>query len=88
MASWLPVARGILNLVTRELLPHDPRFFTTNCLPLDYDREAPEPKRWLQFLEELWPADEDGTWDEEAEETLQEIVGYLLTSDTRQQKLF
>ena len=79
---------GILNLATRELIPHDPRFFTTNCLPLDYDRKAPEPKRWIKFLEELWPADDDGTWDAEAEETLQEIFGYLLTSDTRQQKLF
>jgi putative DNA primase/helicase len=73
---------GILNLRTRELLPHDPDFFTTICLPLDYDPSAPEPKRWLQFLVELWPDDE------EAEETLQEICGYLLTPDTSQQKAF
>jgi putative DNA primase/helicase len=79
---------GILNLKTRELAPHDPLFFTTNCLPLDYDRTAPKPKRWLQFLEEIWPADKDGYHDSEAEDTLQEIAGYLLTSDTRQQKIF
>jgi putative DNA primase/helicase len=63
-------------------------FFTTNCLPLDYDQAAAKPKRWLEFLEELWPADKEGNWDRDAEATLQEIAGYLLTSDTRQQKIF
>ena len=80
---------GILDFETRDLVPHDSRFFTTNCVPLDYDLEAPEPKRWLRFLEELWPTEADAkTYDREAEETLQEIFGYLITSDTRQQKLF
>ena len=79
---------GILHLKTRQLQPHTPSFFTTNCLPLDYDLDAPKPKRWLQFLEELWPADKEGKYDFEAEETLQEIAGYLLTSDTAQQKIF
>jgi hypothetical protein len=32
---------GILNLVTRELTPHDPLLFVANCLPLDYDPGAP-----------------------------------------------
>src|SRR5262249_17831223 len=71
-----------LNLETRELLPHDPDFFSMNCLPLDFDAAAPEPKRWLKFLVELW------TEDEKAELCLQEIFGYLLTADTRQHKLF
>lgn len=87
-ANLIACRNGILNLTTRELLRHDPLFFTTNCLPLDYDVGAPKPKRWLQFLEEIWPADKNGNYDAEAEETLQEIVGYLLTSDTRQQKIF
>ena len=79
---------GILNLETRKLQPHDPLFFTANCLPLDYDPDAPKPKRWLRFLEEIWPGDKEGYYDAEAEETLQEIAGYLLTSDTSQQKIF
>jgi putative DNA primase/helicase len=73
---------GILNLETRELLSRDPHFFTTNCLPLDYDPNAPEPQRWLQFLHELWPEDQD------AKNCLQEIFGYALTHDTQQHKLF
>ena len=36
----------------------------------------------LRFLAELWPTDE------EAEETLKEICGYLLSADTSQQKAF
>jgi putative DNA primase/helicase len=79
---------GILNLETRELTPHTPRFFTTNCIPLDFDPKAPKPKRWMQFLEEIWPEDPKKGYDAEAEETLGETFGYLLTADTRQQKLF
>jgi putative DNA primase/helicase len=79
---------GILDLATRELTPHTPRFFTTNCIPLDFDPKAPKPKRWMQFLEEIWPEDPKKGYDAEAEETLGETFGYLLTTDTRQQKLF
>jgi putative DNA primase/helicase len=43
----------------------------------------------MRFLEELWPAlDEEGNYDYQAERTLLEIFGYLLTADTRQQKIF
>src|SRR5262249_48956974 len=84
--NLLACCNGILNLKTRKLEPHDPLFFTTNCLPFDYDPAAPEPKRWLKFLAELWPPDKAGHYDAEAEETLQEIAGYLLTADTKQQK--
>jgi putative DNA primase/helicase len=72
---------GILNLETRELIPHDPLFFTPNALTFDYDKDAPEPKRFYKFLDSL-------ELDEETENTLQEIFGYLLTNDTRQQKIF
>jgi putative DNA primase/helicase len=72
---------GILNLKTRELLPHDPLFFTPNALTFDYDPNAPKPKRFFRFLDAL-------RLDEEMEDTLKEIFGYLLTSDTQQQKIF
>jgi putative DNA primase/helicase len=87
-ASLVACRNGILNLETRQLRPHDPLLFITNCLPLDYDPQAPKPKRWHQFLEELWPADKDGNYDKVAKQTLQEISGYLLTADTGQQKIF
>ena len=83
---------GILNLKTRELLPHDPQFFTMNCMPLKYNPDALWSKRWLKFLEELWPttAQDDKTRkaNKMAQECLREIVGYGLTADTSQQKIF
>jgi len=84
-ANLVACRNGILNLETRQLLPHDPLFFTTDCLPLDYDANAPKPERWLQFLEELWPGD-GKDFDMEAESTLQDMFGYLLTPDTRHRK--
>ena len=81
---------GILNLKTRELLPHDPQFFTMNCMPLEYDPDAPQPRGWLKFLEDLWPTTDPArkAANEMAKQCLMEIIGYLLTPDTSQQKIF
>lgn len=46
---------GCLDIETKTLVPPDPRLFAVNCLPFDYNPEAPQPKRWLEFLRELWP---------------------------------
>lgn len=76
------VANGLLHLPRRVLLPHTPAFFGHVGLEFPYDRKAPAPTRWLRFLNDLWPGDPG------SQETLQDIFGYLLTQDTRQQKLF
>jgi putative DNA primase/helicase len=73
---------GLLHLPTRVLLPHTPAFFTYNALDFAFERNAPEPRQWLEFLNQLWPHDR------EAVDTLQEAFGYCLTSDTRNQKAF
>jgi putative DNA primase/helicase len=73
---------GFLKIDTRELLRHTPAVFNVNCLDYAYDADAPLPQRWHRFLKELWPDDE------EAEDTLQEIMGLLLTADTSFQKIF
>jgi putative DNA primase/helicase len=73
---------GLLHVPTRKLLPHTPDFFTLYALPYAYDPNAPQPREWLSFLKSIWGNDE------EAIAALQEIIGYLLTCDTRQQKLF
>lgn len=84
--SWpageiVPMGNGLLHVPTRQLLDHTPDFWAHHSLPFDYAPDAPEPKRWLEFLGELW-AD-----DTEAISTLQEIFGYLIGGDTRQQKI-
>src|SRR5262249_51959652 len=43
--------------------------------------DAPEPVRWRALLDELWPNDPA------SRRELQEWFGYMLTPDTRQQKI-
>ena len=80
-ADLLPCANGLLGLKTGEMLDHTPSFLTMNAVDYTYDPEAKAP-HWNQFLQEILPGDLG------AQETLQEIFGYLLTPDTRQQKIF
>jgi putative DNA primase/helicase len=73
---------GLLHLPTGDLLPHTPAFFTHNAVPFPYDTAAPEPVEWRAFLRQLWGDDAESI------ATLQEVFGYCLTADTRQQKAF
>lgn len=77
----LACQNGLLHLPTGQLLPPTEHFFTRNALQFAYQPEAPAPERWLSFLEELW-----GDGPETA--MLQDVMGYLLTPDTSQQKVF
>lgn len=78
----LVLRNGILDLETGTLAPHDEKFFTRNALDFDFDPDAPPPTRWLKFLGEVWPDETD------CQETLQQMLGYLLTPDTSHQKIF
>ncbi len=86
-AAELPVNQllvchnGLLHLPTTALFEPTPSFFATHALPVAYDPGATAPQRWLGFLSELWPNDPESI------DTLQEWCGYLLTPDTRQQKI-
>ncbi len=87
MSEWpaaeiISMTNGLLHTPTRRLLPHTPQFFTQHALPFAFVADAHQPTRWFAFLHELWPDDEPSI------ATLQEIVGYLLGGDTRQQKIF
>ena len=82
LRKFIACSNGLLNIDTGELLRHTPAVFNVNALDYNYDPDAPDPERWHQFLQELWPDDE------EARETLQEIAGLLLTADTSFQKIF
>lgn len=79
-STLIPMANGILNIGTGDLLASSPRLFSPYSLPFAYDQSAPTPERWLQFLRDLWPADD------EAIELLGEWFGYCLTSNTEMQK--
>jgi len=81
-AEIVACTNGLLHLPTRSLLKHSPSFFVHNALDFAYDTDALDPVEWLRFLDSLWPEDPASI------ETLQEMFGYLLTGDTRQQKVF
>jgi putative DNA primase/helicase len=78
----VPCNNGLLHLPSRALLPHTPTLFALHALDFDFEPRAPEPGRWLAFLDELWPGDPV------AIETLREIFGLCITGDTSHQKAF
>jgi putative DNA primase/helicase len=72
---------GLLDIETRTLIPHTPQFFNTTSVPFAYDPDAPEPTRWLEFLDELWPTDDA------AIDALQEWFGYVISGRTDLHKI-
>ena len=62
-------------------VPPSPRFFNAFALDYDFDPAAPAPVEWLAFLGQVWGDDPESI------DCLQEWFGYLLTPDTRQQKI-
>ncbi len=77
----IPLANGVLELSSRRLRPHSVELFSQHVLPFPYEPGAPEPVRWLRFLDELWENDE------ESKQTLAEWFGYVLSGETGQQKM-
>ena len=80
-SKLISLANGIFHLEDRVLIPHSLGFFTQNSLPFDYDEQARCPT-WHNFLNSVWPEDQ------ESKDTLQEMFGYIISGDTRQQKFF
>lgn len=76
----IAVRNGLLHVLTREIYPHDPRFFSSGSVAVDYSPQALPPKHWLAFLTAAFPDDQESI------DTLQQWFGYLLTQDTTQQK--
>ena len=74
-------ANGILHVPSGQLLPPNPMLFSVNALAFAFDSAAPKPTQWLRFLDTLWPDEPEPI------ALLQEWFGYLLTPDTRYQKM-
>lgn len=76
----IPCRNGLLDIYTKELTPHDHRFFTHMALPVDWSADAQCP-RWMEFLAEVWPDDPH------APRLLQEWFGYVLSGKTNRHKI-
>ena len=77
----ISLKNGIFHLKDYVMLPHSLGFFTQNSLPFVYDQDAKCPQ-WLAFMQSIWGDDQQSI------DTLQEMFGYILSGDTRQQKFF
>jgi putative DNA primase/helicase len=71
---------GLLHARTGAIYDATPALFTLSALAVPYDPDAPKPVEWLKYIEQSFPGDE------ESQQALQEWTGYLLTTDTSQQK--
>lgn len=79
----LACANGIIDFSGEEpvLMKSTPCLFTLNGVDYEFDPTMDCP-RWLSFLEQLWPDDEESI------QTLREIMGYCLVPLTNLQKVF
>ena len=80
-AKLISLENGLFHLEDRVLFPHSLGFFTQNSLPFTYNAATDCPQ-WETFLKSVWPDDQESI------DTLQEMFGYILSGDTRQQKFF
>jgi len=76
---------GVVDLGTRELLPHTPRNFNTSSLPYGYDPGADCP-RWIEFLNQTFGGQGETFLAESLRET-QQWFGYVISGRTDQQKI-
>lgn len=61
--------------------PPTPSFFCPYSLDFDFDPKASVPENWCKFLCSVWPQDPESI------AALREWLGYLLTPDTKHQKI-
>ena len=80
-STIVSVNNGLLDVGRRCLLPHTPRYFNQTSVPFKYDADAPEPRRWLDFLAELWPHQPEGI------DVLGEWFGYVISGRTDLHKI-
>jgi putative DNA primase/helicase len=79
--SVVSFANGLLDVKRRTLLPHTPSYFNQTSVSFDYNAKAAEPRRWLNFLAELWPNQPN------AIDVLGEWFGYVISGRTDLHKI-
>lgn len=81
MRNFINLKNGMLSLDRFELLPHHPSYLSTVQLPIEYEPKAVAPT-FEQFLKGITKDDE------ELIRVHQEILGYLLSAETKAEKAF
>ncbi|MCA0151354.1 phage/plasmid primase, P4 family [Rossellomorea vietnamensis] len=81
MRNHINLKNGMLSLETFELLPHHPSYLSTVQLPINHNSNATAPS-FMKFLKGI------SLNDEELIRVHQEIMGYLLSAETKAEKAF
>lgn len=79
--NFINLTNGMLSLDSFKLLPHHPDYLSTVQLPIGYDPNAVAPS-FMRFLKDITLDDE------ELIRVHQEILGYLLSAETKAEKAF
>lgn len=84
----IPFPNGLLELSNDKLHPPNPNFFNLGALSFNYQPKGDNPKAWLDFLDQVFDKTADKAEASAQIGALQEIFGYVLTSDISQEKCF
>lgn len=79
-ADFIAFKSSLLHVPSGRVILATPLFFNRTALPFNYRARTPTPQRWHRFIKNLFGEDI------EAIHLLQEWFGYVLSSDTSQQK--
>lgn len=74
----IPFADGLMELESRKMLPSSSKYFSMWAIP---SGGADTTVEWEKFLNSVWGDDPDSI------DVLQEVMGYLVSGDTRLQKI-
>ena len=77
----LNVQNGVVNLKTKELMPHHPKYGCSNICLCDYNPDA-KSKRFKAFAKEIMSDNE------EVYDYMQTAAGYWVTGERREEKLW
>lgn len=80
-ANYINMKNGMYSLDEGILEPHSPDFLSTVQIPIEYDSNAICPK-FIKFINEV------SCGDKELVSVHQEMIGYLLSSETKCEKAF
>jgi len=86
-AMLFNVRNGTVDLGTGTLRPHDPADLITMQSPVEFDPDAQCPM-WEDFMERISAERFGGSPRKEWIAFMQRLAGYLLTGETKEQKLF
>lgn len=84
--EYLSLRNGILDIKKRKLYKHSAKYFCTSYIDIDWNPNAPSPKKWETFLSEIF--NYPNSLEETAKSMLlmQQWFGCVLTGYTEHQK--